>query len=149
MNLKIQEINNSNLNNLLNIFLNTNIEYLPDDFHTIKDINSLQTWLQKQKDDNTDIFLITKDNNYIGIIISIDFNNQRHIGYIVSSEFQGQGFGKKILDKIIQKAKEDNIDTLYAGVNKHNKPSINILEYKNFIYDSSQNDEYIYILNLT
>lgn len=51
-----------------------------------------------------------------------------NIGYAVSSEYRGKGYGTKILNLLIQKAEEMNIQEKLLSVEKYNMASKRVIE---------------------
>lgn len=114
----IVEINETN-NYLLNDFLNNNI---PSTFR----------YFNKRTVDVIKNHIITiilmNDNVPIGYA-HIDYDDNKYwFGICILSNFQGKGYGKKIMEYIFNHEKIKNIDKIYLTVDKINTIAIKLYE---------------------
>lgn len=88
--------------------------------------------LEKRKD--YIIYGIKADGLPIGAVglKHIDYNTGEYWGYIGEKSFQGHGIGKLMIDKIINTAREKNINKLYLYVIHDNTQAIGLYKSKGF-----------------
>ncbi|MBO8155073.1 MAG: GNAT family N-acetyltransferase [Bacillaceae bacterium] len=74
-------------------------------------------------------------NEYIGtgsLILNEEKKDEAEIGYMLLPEYWGKGFGSKIADVLIEKAKQTSVKRLTAVIDPNNIPSRNILIKRGF-----------------
>eukprot|EP01064_Diplonema_japonicum_P011243 TRINITY_DN1850_c1_g2_i1.p1 TRINITY_DN1850_c1_g2~~TRINITY_DN1850_c1_g2_i1.p1 ORF type:complete len:166 (+),score=36.79 TRINITY_DN1850_c1_g2_i1:125-622(+) len=72
----------------------------------------------------------TKSNKIVGLLFLYSdlgaSTPTAHVGYLVGEPFQGKGFAKELLNGLVSNIEKPT--TLRAGVSRHNKASIAVLE---------------------
>jgi ribosomal protein S18 acetylase RimI-like enzyme len=127
----ILEITENN-NYLLNEFLKNNI---PNTFRyfnkrTVDVIN------------NHIITILLLVNNNLAGYAHIDFEDEKYwFGICILDKYQGNGYGKKIMEYIFNHEKLKNIDKIYLTVDKINTIAINLYKRFNF-YNIIEKDSY-------
>ncbi len=127
----IIEITENN-NYLLNEFLNNNI---PGTFRYFnkRSINVISNHL---------ITLILIDDNLPVGYAHIDYDDNKYwFGICILENYQGKGYGKKLMEYIFNHEKIINIDNIYLTVDKINDIAINLYKKYNF-YIIEEKDSY-------
>jgi ribosomal protein S18 acetylase RimI-like enzyme len=127
----IIEITENN-NYLLNEFLNNSI---PGTFRYFnkRSVNVISNHL---------ITLILIDNNLPVGYAHIDYDDNKYwFGICILENYQGKGYGKKLMEYIFNHEKITNIDKIYLTVDKINDIAINLYKKYNF-YIIEENDLY-------
>ena len=127
----IIEITENN-NYLLNGFLNNSI---PGTFRYFnkRSINVISNHL---------ITLILIDDNLPVGYAHIDYDDNKYwFGICILENYQGKGYGKKIMEYIFNHEKIKNIDNIYLTVDKINDIAINLYKKYNF-YIIEEKDSY-------
>lgn len=127
----IIEITENN-NYLLNEFLNNSI---PGTFRYFnkRSVNVISNHL---------ITLILIDNNLPVGYAHIDYDDNKYwFGICILENYQGKGYGKKLMEYIFNHKKITNIDKIYLTVDKINDIAINLYKKYNF-YIIEENDSY-------
>lgn len=71
------------------------------------------------------------------------------LGIVIRKEFQGLGFGRKIMEMLISEAKNSKVDCLWLTVDKSNVKAKSLYEKFGFTLYDSTNDHYdMYSLNI-
>ena len=128
----IIEITENN-NYLLNEFLNNSI---PGTFiyFNKRSVNVISNHL---------ITLILIDNNLPVGYAHIDYDDNKYwFGICILENYQGKGYGKKLMEYIFNHKKITNIDKIYLTVDKINDIAINLYKKYNFNI-IEENDSYI------
>jgi ribosomal protein S18 acetylase RimI-like enzyme len=128
----IIEITENN-NYLLNEFLNNSI---PGTFRYFnkRSVNVISNHL---------ITLILIDNNLPVGYAHIDYDDNKYwFGICILENYQGKGYGKKLMEYIFNHKKITNIDKIYLTVDKINDIAINLYKKYNFNI-IEENDSYI------
>lgn len=105
-------------------------ENLQKDFDDFWNANILESEL---KNDNSLYFVAKKEEKilgFIGIIKNIDFIEISNI--VVKKDFRNKGIGNKLLQKIIEVAKQMKKNEIYLEVNEKNDNAIFLYEKNNF-----------------
>ena len=127
----IIEITENN-NYLLNEFLNNSI---PGTFRYFnkRSVNVISNHL---------ITLILIDDNLPVGYAHIDYDDNKYwFGICILENYQGKGYGKKLMEYIFNHEKIINIDNIYLTVDKINDIAINLYKKYNF-YIIEENDSY-------
>lgn len=142
-------VNNTNINT---------IDYNDPIFDTFKNnYSDFNSWFNKMKEQNIDVYYTKKDNQLTSITIlkinekdSLQFNKEGNIlklrSFIVKDK--NKGIGKLYLDIMNEIAISNNIDYIYLTVKETNNELISFIEKNNFIKYSTYNDEYVYYKEL-
>ncbi len=142
-------INNSNINT---------IDYNDPIFDTFKNnYSDFNSWFNKMKEQNIDVYYTKKDNQLSSIMIlklnekdSLQFNKEGNIlklrSFIVKDK--NKGIGKLYLDIMNEIAISNNIDYIYLTVKETNNELISFIEKNNFVKYGIYNDEYVYYKEL-
>ena len=126
----IREANSSDLDAIAEIW-NYYILHTTYNYDTqAKDRAFFEEWLESRKELGYPIFVLTVDGKLIGYATYGQFRSR--IGYRFSMEHgvylapgnQGKGYGKSLMLKIIEKAKQQGHHSLTAGIDASNKESI-------------------------
>ena len=127
----IIEITENN-NYLLNEFLNNNM-HVTFKYFNKRSINVISNYL---------ITLILIDDNLPVGYAHIDYDDNKYwFGICILENYQGKGYGKKIMEYIFNHEKIKNIDNIYLTVDKINYIAINLYKKYNF-YIIEENDSY-------
>jgi L-amino acid N-acyltransferase YncA len=101
-----------------------------------KDCPDWNTW---NKNHRTDCRLVAKQNGKIigwAALSNVSgrcvYAGVSEISVYVDSDFQGQGIGQKLMEKLIKESEKANIWTLQAGIFPENKSSIRLHEKNGF-----------------
>ena len=127
----IIEITENN-NYLLNEFLNNSI---PGTFRYFnkRSVNVISNHL---------ITLILTDNNLPFCYAHINYDDNKYwLGICILENYQGKGYGKKIMEYIFNHEKIKNIDKIYLTVDKINDIAIRLYKKYNF-YIIEERDSY-------
>ena len=127
----IIEITENN-NYLLNEFLNNSI---PGTFRYFnkRSVNVISNHL---------ITLILIDNNLPVGYAHIDYDDNKYwFGICILENYQGKGYGKKLMEHIFNHEKITNIDKIYLTVDKINDIAISLYKKYNF-YIVEERDSY-------
>ena len=122
-----------------------------NDFEQIK--NNLQTdfdefWnaniLESELKNNNSLYFVARNEKeilgFVGIINNIDFVEISNI--VVRKDFRNKGIGKKLLEKIIEIAKEMKKEKIFLELNEKNKEAIHLYERKDFKRDGIRKNYY-------
>ena len=90
--------------------------------------------------------VLKKDNCIIGYG-HIDLDDKKWLGIFIKNSYQNMGYGKQLMNHLIQKAKQLNIDALHLSVDKDNTRAIHIYQNNNFV-KIEETDKY-YLMCLT
>lgn len=78
----------------------------------------------------------------------IDFDDNKYwFGICILEKYQGNGYGKKIMEYIFNHEKIKNIDKIYLTVDKINTIAINLYVKNNFIINEVFDTYYLMIKN--
>lgn len=66
------------------------------------------------------------------LILNEEKKDEAEIGYMLLPKYWGKGFGSKIADVLIEKAKQTSVKRLTAVIDPNNIPSRNILIKRGF-----------------
>lgn len=69
------------------------------------------------------------------------------IGYSISKEFRGKGYGSEFLDLLLKEAKIIGVDEIVLTILKNNIPSISVAENNGGIQKEKDNDWVYYYFN--
>ncbi|MBI2310227.1 GNAT family N-acetyltransferase [Candidatus Collierbacteria bacterium] len=76
---------------------------------------------------------IVKEEGVAVGLIDFEVTNKRGSFVIyLAPQFRGKGYARRLLDKIVEIAKERQLETLYAGVEPDNEPSVRSLKSSGF-----------------
>jgi len=79
---------------------------------------------------NPDLFLIGKINNKIICVVIGGFDGRR--GYVhhlaVDPDYQKKGYGKKIMDELIEKFREMGVHKIHLFIEKYNKDVVDFYQ---------------------
>ena len=89
-----------------------------------------------------------KTNGLIGDIYLKQENLTYWIGYTICRDYSRQGYAYEVVSTIIEMLKRKGVLCIKAGVVPNNTASIALLKKLNFSYLESDNDEYIFTLDL-
>ena len=140
-----------------NTSINT-IDYNDPIFDTFKNnYSDFNSWFNKMKEQNIDVYYTKKDNQLSSIMIlklnekdSLQFNKEGNIlklrSFIVKDK--NKGIGKLYLDIMNEIAISNNIDYIYLTVKETNNELISFIEKNNFVKYGIYNDEYVYYKEL-
>lgn len=98
-----------------------------------EDKMSFSNFKQEFEQDNRIYFVATNKEEllgYIGVINCTDFFEI--IGIAVKKDFQRSGVGSKLLQHIVNTAKENNIEKIFLEVDETNIPAQNFYKKNNF-----------------
>jgi ribosomal protein S18 acetylase RimI-like enzyme len=115
----------------------------PEDFKTYMDRSFSKEQLKKELlDENVSFYLVYNDNYLVGYY-KLNSNEAQTEPFgtasieieriYVLNEFQGQKFGKQMLFKIIEIAKEKNLKFIWLGVWEKNTAAIRFYERHGFV----------------
>jgi perosamine synthetase len=90
--------------------------------------------------------ILEYDNNYIAYAHIDKKDGKNWIGICILDEYQSKGFGKMIMEKIIQIAKNKNIQQLHLSVDLKNNIAISLYNKCGFMIENQLNDK-IYMVN--
>jgi len=93
------------------------------------------------------LILINNTNEIIGYG-HLDFENKIWLGICILEKYKGNGYGKKIMDYLINHAVENKIKQIYLSVDKDNRIAINLFEKYNFKRIETTNKSYIMEKNI-
>lgn len=89
--------------------------------------------IQLNNNQFTEIYIISKDKQIIGFItIDTIYERMELIQIEISKEYQRKGYAKRLMDFMIEIAKDRNIENITLEVNKENKVAIHIYEKYGF-----------------
>lgn len=119
------------LNDILNIWLNTNIEehsyidskYWKSNYELVKEL------LPK-----ADVYIYSKNNQIVGFLGIV--NNSYIAGIFIIKEYQNIGIGKKLIDTT-----KNFYDSLELSVYKKNSRAVNFYQRNGFLINSESLDE--------
>jgi GNAT superfamily N-acetyltransferase len=77
----------------------------------------------------------------------IDYENKYWLGICILEQYQGKGFGKKVMEYIFNNEKIKNINEIYLSVDKINENAIKL--YKIFNFKMVEEHEKFYIMKNT
>ena len=127
-------------------------------FNILKEkYNNFDTWLNKLKEKNINIYCTEKDNELSSILIlkinetdSEQFQEEGNILKIrtILVEDKNKGIGKMYLDLVDEIAKENYIDYIYLTVKIDNNELINYIKNNNYKLYNKYKDEYVYYKEL-
>nr|WP_294572348.1 GNAT family N-acetyltransferase [uncultured Romboutsia sp.] len=101
------------------------------------EIDDHRTWLKKKlTDKNTDLFIVTYNNDNVGTIRLDKDADESIISYSIDKNYRGRGIGTKVLDVIKKEMQEL---TLVGFVKKENIPSIKAFEKAGYIRFDEEN----------
>lgn len=80
------------------------------------------------------LILTDKNENIIGYG-HLDFEENIWLGICVCENYRGKGFGKKIMNYLLEYAKNNNIKKIYLTVDKDNIIAKNLYEKNKFIVE--------------
>lgn len=134
----LRPIKKQDQNKWLEMFNNFSQESIRNRFfqmiHPTKKLS--QRYCNINQIDEIAIIAQTPKKKIIGVVrLSIQSNiNIGEISFIVADPWQGLGVGSKLIDHIIQIAKEKNLNKIFAQILPNNFKTINILKRKNFTF---------------
>ena len=149
---------NLNKDIIINISNINTIDYNDPIFDTFKNnYSDFNSWFNKMKEQNIDVYYTKKDNQLSSIMIlklnekdSLQFNKEGNIlklrSFIVKDK--NKGIGKLYLDIMNEIAISNNIDYIYLTVKETNNELISFIEKNNFVKYGIYNDEYVYYKEL-
>ena len=76
----------------------------------------------------------------IGRLARQQGTNQAEFGLIVSDQFQHQGLGKELLQRLIQIARDEHLTTVYGDVLTENNEMISLVEKLGFRMHATDRD---------
>lgn len=79
--------------------------------------------------------ILTDENKNIIGYGHLDFEKNIWLGICVCEKFRGKGFGKKIMNFLLEYAKNNNIEEIYLTVDKDNIIAKKLYEKNNFIVE--------------
>ena len=90
-------------------------------------------------------FTVKYKGNPIGFTQIYDIANQSgEFSFLLDKSEQGKGLGKKIVSKLCEKAKENNLGKLVCSIYKQNISSIKSVEKNDFIRINQTEKEFLY-----
>ncbi|SFD16555.1 GNAT family N-acetyltransferase [Clostridium uliginosum] len=108
-----------------------------------KSLEEFDEWFQKRiNNKNVYMFILEKENNYIGQINFEIINREAIINYSIDREFRNKGFGKELV-KYIQDFIYDelkDVEKIVAYIRNSNIPSIKVFESLGFISEIYEKD---------
>ena len=134
--LNIIEIDNNNID-YLNKFLLNNLPSTFRYFNT-RNIDIIKNHI---------ITIILLDDEVPVGYAHIDYENKYWLGICILEEYQGKGFGKKVMEYIFNNEKIKNINEIYLSVDKINENAIKL--YKIFNFKMVEEHENFYIMKNT
>lgn len=101
---------------------------------------SIEVFKKELLSESEDYYLLIDDNKVIGYIkMFIRSNKCKLVRIYVLNEYQGNGYGQKLLDYAMMKAKETKATHLELGVWEHNTKAIKFYQKNKFtIVDNIQ-----------
>ena len=72
-------------------------------------------------------FLLVENAKYVGFVTYVSSNGKNHIsGLYVDPLVRGRGYGKLLLQHVVDLSKTDQIDRVVLGVEKHNTAAVEL-----------------------
>lgn len=142
-------------------------KYDPNDLPeilTLEQESQIAPWtepiFQKCFDLGSEAWVLEKDGGVIGFIISLMHEDETHIlNFSVRPGFQGQGFGSKLLQHVIDNGKANGISLVYLEVRRTNEAAIALYKKlgfakigerkKYYVIGSKTEDALVYALNFS
>jgi len=124
--------------------INENNKYLLSDFLNNTLPNTFRYFNKRTIDviKNHIITLILIDDNLPVGYAHIDYDDNKYwFGICILDKYQGNGYGKKIMEYIFSHEKIKNIDNIYLTVDKINVIAVNLYKKYNF-YIVEEKDSY-------
>ena len=102
------------------------------DLHSIKLWNKRQ-WKNELEKDYINAIGIYSNNSILGVCVFHKIYDEVEIRYLsVHPSYKRRGIGKKLIYKIIEECKNDNIKKIFLEVSLNNKQAINFYNYFGF-----------------
>lgn len=98
-------------------------------------INKFQSFeaIENQIKDGYRYYLIISNKIKIGFMAFYPINNKMYLSkFYVHKDARGQGFGKNMMDFLINETKKEKLGYIFLNVNKYNSDSINIYKHLGF-----------------
>jgi ribosomal protein S18 acetylase RimI-like enzyme len=92
------------------------------------------------------LVLTNKNDNIIGYA-HLDFEEKIWLGICVCENYRGKGFGKKIINYLLEYAKNNNIKKIHLTVDKDNIIAKKLYEKNGFIIESEK-ETFFYMVKL-
>lgn len=122
--------------------------FLPSLTNTITDLSTYTEKLFL----NANIICVTNNKEIIGFVAFYSNDEIDKIGYItliaVLPNYTGKGFGKMLLNKCIEKCKQNNMKKLKLEVNKNNYNAIKFYKKNGFKAIQENQNSYYMIVDL-
>lgn len=110
----------------------------------IEYVDHVQWFIKKCGEINSRMYILVDGNINIGQIRIDYIENYWEIAYSISSKFRGLGYGRKIVELLINKFVLKNFK---AKVKKNNLASIRVFQSLSFKQDEKNEDFFVFILN--
>lgn len=119
-------------NKILKIIKTTSSEFLPQEISLIKTTKELEAWYQRLIENQGILQKVLVGAEIIGFLIKVAFENIVYLGYVIDLNFQGKGYGTKLIALVINDLETTQFEKIHASVVNQNIGSIRILEKNNF-----------------
>jgi RimJ/RimL family protein N-acetyltransferase len=109
-------------------------------FYDFKTLEEVSEWIdgaiEQHELGKKEEYVIFHDNQFIGMISpSFISKTEAEVGMWISEKYQGQGYGKEALQKLIENLKDRNITKMYYETDPENEASIRLARSLDFILE--------------
>ena len=124
----------------------TVVENLPRHFSGIDSKTTAQAWLERMLRESCLFLVKSKSDGLIGFLFaSSEKGRDAHIGYLLSEDTWGKGFGTELLQGFIEYVSQSTTwDKLIGGVSQDNAASAHLLKKLGFVEQPGRNGNVVF-----
>lgn len=135
------------LKRVVELFSPAVVEHLPPAFQQVNSLAAAETWFSTMLTDSRMFSVTEKQSDLIAglVFVSVDAQNQAHIGYLLAEDYWGRGLASELLTAFIElAAKETAWSVLIGGVDQTNAASARLLKKLGFIESPESDSSVVY-----